>query len=357
MTGTIRSDRRRPRATIGDGAREWRVAPALFPLLSLVAGVVVLTGILLIAGYDPVAGLEALWRGSFGSGHAFFSATLMRATPLLLTGLAFAFGARAGALNIGMEGQFAVGTMAATWVGVASGSLPPALALPLTLAAGVAAGIAWMIVPVTLRVRFGVTEVITTLLLNFVAEAAVSWAVTGPLQESGGGYPQSDPIAAAARLVRIVPTERIHYGLLLALVVALVMALLFRRTRAGFILDASGAGPAAARIVGGVNTTRVVALALMVSGGLAGLAGAVEVSGVTHVLYQRISPGYGFTAIAVALLGRLHPLAIIITAVLFGALEAGAGAMQREAGIPAVTVQVVQAAVIIVMVLSLRRRA
>src|SRR5690606_39442522 len=154
---------------------------------------------------------------------AFMSATLVRATPLMLLGLAFALGARAGAFNIGMEGQFAVGTIAATWAGLASSSLPPPLALPLVLAAGTVAGIAWMVVPVALQVRFGTTEVITTLLLNFLADAAVSWAVTGPLQEAGRADPQSDPIAYAARVARLVPGERIHVGLLLVLLVALMM--------------------------------------------------------------------------------------------------------------------------------------
>src|SRR5690606_9238686 len=121
--------------------------------------------------------------------------------------------------------------------------------------------------------------------LNFLADAAVSWAVTGPLQEAGRAYPQSDPIADAARLGRLVPGERIHVGLLLVLLVALMMTVMFRRTRTGFVVDATGAGPEATRIVGRVDTTRVVAGALLASGAMAGLAGSIEVSGVTHALY------------------------------------------------------------------------
>src|SRR5690606_22309391 len=209
-------------------------------------------------------------------------------------GLAFALAARAGGLNIGMEGQFAVGTIAATWTGLATHGLPSALAIPIVLASGLVAGALWMLVPVVLRLRYGVTEVIATLLLNFVAEAAVSWAVTGPLQEAGGTYPQSDPIAMAARLPRMLAGERMHYGLLLALVLALALWILFRRSRTGFVLDATGAGPEAARIIGRVRVGRVLAAALLFSGALAGLGGAIEVSGVTYALYQRISPGYGF---------------------------------------------------------------
>ena len=330
--------------------------PALIPVAGFLAGIAALALFLWLAGYDPAAGLSALWRGAFGSPYAIFSATLVRATPLLVLGLAFAVAARAGGLNIGMEGQFAVGTLAATWTGIGVASLPAVTAIPLVLGSGLAAGAAWMLVPVALRLRFGVTEVISTLLLNFVAEVVVSWAVTGPLQEAGRTYPQSDPIAAVARLPRIMPSERIHVGLALAVIMAVTLALIFRRTRIGFTLDATGAGPAATQIIGRVNVNRVVAGALLTSGALAGLGGAMEVSGVTHALYQRISPGFGFTAIAVALLARLGPLAIVLSAVLFGALEAGAGAMQRDAGIPAVAVQVVQAVVIIAMVLGMRSR-
>lgn len=342
-------------AVLGARARSaW--LPTATPVLAFASGIVVLALFLWMAGYDPVAGLAALWRGAFGSPYAIFSATLVRATPLLVLGLAFALAARAGGLNIGMEGQFAMGTIAATWIGLSVGSLPAIVALPMVLGAGCVAGALWMAVPVALRLRFGVTEVISTLLLNFVAESAVSWAVTGPLQESGRTYPQSDPIAMVARLPRILSTERMHWGLVLGLLLAMVLWFVSRRSRIGFVVDASGAGPEAARIIGRVQVSRVVAVALCLSGALAGLGGAIEVSGVTNALYQRISPGFGFTAIAVALLARLGPGAIVVSAVLFGALEAGAGAMQREAGIPAVAVQVVQAVVIIAMVVGMRNR-
>lgn len=328
------------------------------PALAFGLGLVVLASFLAVAGFDVAAALEALWRGAFGSRYAIFSATLVRAVPLMILGLAFALAARAGALNIGMEGQFAAGAIAATWVGVAVGvgSVPATLALPATLAAGCVAGAAWMLVPVMLRARFGVTEVISTLLLNFVAEAAVSWAVSGPLQEAGRTYPQSDPIALAARLPRLIPSERLHAGILVALALAVGMAVVFHRTRVGFALKAAGAAPEAARIIGRVRITRLVVIALLGSGALAGLGGAIEVSGVSFALYQRLSPGYGFTAIAVALLGRLRPLPIVVAALLFGALEAGAGAMQRDAGVPNVAVMVVQAVVLLAMVLGTRER-
>jgi len=320
-------------------------------------GLVALAGFLWLFGFDVTAALRALWRGAFGSADAVLSATLVRAVPLLILGLAFGLAARAGAFNIGMEGQLATGAIAATWIGLAVGGMPMAFAVPAVLLAGVVAGALWMVVPVVLRSRFGVTEVITTLLLSFVAEGLVSWMVTGPMQESAGTYPQSDPIAVAARLPRLLPGYRLHWGLVLGVVLVLLLAVLARRSRAAFALKAVGAGPVAARITGRIPVTGVVSAALLGSGALAGLAGAVEVSGVSHALYQRITPGYGFTAIAVALLGRLSPFGIALAALLFGALEAGAGAMQRDAGIPAVATLVVQATVILALVVGSRRRS
>ena len=210
------------------------------------------------------------------------------------------------------------------------------------------AGTLWMVVPVLLKVRFGVLEVISTLLMNFVAESLVSWMVTGPMQEKGRVYPQSDPIADSAHLSLLGGT-RLHTGILLALLLALLLWWVLGRTRWGFRLRAVGAGPRAAEVAGKIPVRRVVAAALLWSGALAGLGGGVEVSGVTYALFQNLSPGYGFTAIAVALLARLHPLGVVATGVLFGGLEAGAQGMQREAGVPAVAVMVVEAVVILVV--------
>ena len=319
-------------------------------------GLLLLALFLLVAGFDVAAALEALWRGAFGSWYAITSATLVRATPLILLGLAFTLGSRGGALNIGMEGQFALGAMAAAWAGAHVAGLPPLVAIPIVLGSGLAGGAAWMLLPVLLKLRFGVTEVISTLLLNFVAEAAVSWAVSGPLQEPTHVYPQSAAIAASATLPRLLPGSRLHLGLVIAVLVAIAIGMVLRQTRWGFELRAVGAGPRAAEVSGGIRAPRVMAIALLASGALAGLGGAVEVSGVSAALYLNLSPGYGFTAIAVALLGRLQPVGVVIAGLLFGALDAGAGAMQRDAGIPAVAVQVVQAVVILAMLVAGKRR-
>ena len=321
------------------------------PLLALLLGVMILAAGLQLAGYDAVAALGALWRGAFGSWYAFSSATLVRATPLIVIGLGISLAFRGGALNIGAEGQFYAGAIAATWVGLHVVGRPAAVAVPAVLAAAVLAGGAWVVVPVWLQVRYGVLEVISTLLLNFVAGSLVSLMVQGPLQESKHIYPQSDPIAVAARLP-VLPGTRLHAGLVIALLAAVVLWYLFARTLWGFRLLAVGAGPRAAVISGGIDARRMTAVALLGSGALAGLAGGIEISGVSYALFQNLSPGYGFTGIAVALLARLEPLGVLATGLLFGALEAGAGGMQREAGVPVVAVYVVEAVVIRVILLA-----
>lgn len=330
--------------------RRWEV-----PLLAVGIALLVLVLGLTFAGYDTVRALGAMATASFGSPYAIISQTLLRATPLILIGLGVAFAFRSGALNIGAEGQFYAGAVAGTWAGVHAAGLPPALAVTWVLLAGAVGGVAWAAVPAWLRARFGVLEVITTLLLNFVAEAMVSWMVTGPMQEARRAYPQSEPIAASAHLPLLA--GRLHLGFALALTLALLLWWVFARTRYGFELRAAGAGPRAAETVAKIPVTRRLVQALLVSGAIAGLAGAIEVSGVSFVLFQNLSPGYGFTAIAVALLARLDPRAVVVSGILFGALEAGAAGMQRDAGVPSVVVYVVEAIVIITILWVGRRPA
>jgi simple sugar transport system permease protein len=328
---------------------------SLIPGAAVVIALLALTLGLAVAGYPPVDALAAMGRAAFGSPYAFFSQTLLRATPLILIGLGVAFAFRSGALNIGAEGQFYAGAVAGTWAGVHAGGMSGPVAVCWVLAAGCAGGLAWASIPAWLRARFGVLEVITTLLLNFIAEAMVSWMVTGPMQEARRAYPQSEPIAASAHLPLL--TGRLHLGFVLALGLSLLLWWIFARTRFGFELRAAGAGPKAAETVAKIPVTRRLVQALLVSGAIAGLAGAIEVSGVSFVLFQNLSPGYGFTAIAVALLARLDPRGVVASGVLFGALEAGAAGMQRDAGVPSVVVYVVEAVVIITILLAARRPA
>ena len=335
---------------VADGAgRSWPDR-ALLPLAAFGLGLLILAAGLAAAGYSAVDGLSALWRGAFGSWYAISSATLPRMVPLLFIGAGLTLAFRAGAFNIGAEGQFYAGAIAATWVGLRLGGWPWPVAILILGLMAMAAGALWCVIPTMLRVRFGVLEVITTLLMNFVATALVSYTVTGPLQEARRVYPQSDPIADAARLPMLAGT-RLHLGLPIAVLICLGLRVIYARTRWGFRLRALGAGPRAAVVTGRVPVTQYLTAALLGSAALAGLAGGAEVSGVSYALFQNLSPGYGFTAIAAVLLARLDPVGLLGTTLLFAALEAGAGAMQREAGIPSVAVYVVEAVVILVVVI------
>jgi general nucleoside transport system permease protein len=328
----------------------------LLSLAVLSLSLALLAGVLHLAGYDAARALGALWRGSLGSTNAILSATLVRATPLLLAGLGIALAFRAGIWNIGAEGQLLAGAAAATALGLLPGDVSRIVLLPGVLIAGALAGTFWASLAEVLRRRRGVLEVISTIMLNFVALHLVGALVHGPLQEPLGIYPQSSPIAEGARLPRLVSGTRLHAGFALALLVAPLLWWWLRWTAGGFRLRAVGANPDAARIAGRIDVARVSGMAFLASGALAGLAGAVEVSGVTFALYENLSAGYGYTAIVVALLGRLDPLAIVPSAILFGALESGALAMQREAGIPSVVVTVIEAILVLAVLVAERWR-
>lgn len=334
-----------------------RLAPLLTPLLTVAAIAGALLLLLAAGGHDVGVALAALGRGAFGSYYAFFSGTLVRSVPLILAGLAVALAFRAGILNIGAEGQLLAGAGAAAAVGIVFGDRLGVLALPALLLAGMIVGAAWAGIAAVLRSRFGVLEVISTIMLNFVALYGVGWLVHGPLQEPSRIYPQSLPLPEIARLPMILPGTRLHLGFPLALVAAAVTWYALRYTAAGFRVLMTGANADAARSAGRIKVARTMAGAFLASGALAGLAGASEVSGVTFALYENLSPGYGYTAIAVALLARLEPWLVVPSGIMFGALEAGAAAMQRDAGVPASVVTVVEAAVILIVLAAGQMKA
>lgn len=301
--------------------------------------------------------LLAFWEGAFGSGYAVVSATLVRATPLLFVGLAVALAFRAGVLNIGAEGQLILGAIAASAVALALPTWPRPLVILLMLVAGGLAGGLWAGIAAALRHRFGVLEVISTIMLNFVAVALISWTVRGPLQEPTRVYPMSESFAEAARWPFLVSGQRLHLGFVVGLAAAVVLWFVLSRTALGFRIRAVGAGARAAESAGRLSAARVTAQAFVASGVLAGLAGASEVGGVTWALYEGISPGYGYTAIAVALLARLDPRWVVVSAIGFGALEAGGASMQRSAGVPAVAVQIITATLLLSVLAATRWQA
>lgn len=321
------------------------IAAVVRPLALVSAALAASALIVLASGHDPRAALAALFEGAFGSAYGFAN-VWTKTCPLLLTGLAVTIAFRAGFWNIGAEGQFAVGAMAAGWIGVLRG-WPPVVHALAALAAAFAAGALWCLIAAWLRVRRGALEVISTILLNFVAAYVLSWLVHGPLMQESGAQPIGDPVAASARLPRLLGGgTTLHAGILLAVVAVAAAHVLFSRTETGFRIDAVGRNVRAAAWAG-VPVERSLFVAAALSGGLAGIGGAVEVLGVLERLYDKVSPGYGFTAIAVALLARLRPAALLPAALFFGALEAGSSRMQQVAGVSHVLVLVIQAIVIL----------
>jgi simple sugar transport system permease protein len=274
---------------------------------------------------------------------------LVRATPLILAGLAVAVAFQAGILNIGAEGQLLIGACAATAVSLKLGQYLGSGTIILALITGALAGAAWAAIAAELRNRFHVLEVISTIMLNFIALYLISFLVHGPLQEPTHIYPQTSSIPPYSRLPVIFHGTRLHAGFILAIAAGGVAWWIIRNTAAGFRLRLTGANPQAARLAGMIDTARTTRNVFLVSGALAGLAGAIEVQGVTFALYENISPGYGYTAIAVALLAQLSPAWVIASGILFGALETGASALQRDVGIPATLVSVVEAVVILIV--------
>jgi len=313
--------------------------------------VVGLLALLLVAtGNDPGRALHAFWMGSFGSTYTFASATLVRATPLILAGLAIALAFRGGVWNIGAEGQLLAGAAAAAAIGLGWGGGLGAIGLVPGLLAGALGGALLAAVAGILRARFAVLEIISTIMLNFVALHGVGYLIRGPLQEPTGIYPQSATLPVGSRLPTLIPGTRLHWGIVLAFLAAIAIWIVVRHTAVGFRIRAVGANPTAARSAGSIDVDRTTLWVFVASGALAGLAGAVEVYGVTYALYESLSPGYGYTAIAVALLARLNPLAVLLTGTLLGALQAGGAAMQRDAGVPSVLVSIVEAVLILAMV-------
>jgi ABC-type uncharacterized transport system permease subunit len=283
---------------------------------------------------------------------------IVRAVPLILTGLAVALAFRAGVFNLGAEGQFLVGAAASTAMSLRLTALPGAITLLIALMVGAVAGAVWAWIAAELKRRYQVLEIISTIMLNFIALYLVSFLVRGPLQEPTHIYPQTPSLAEAARLPVILPGTRLHAGILIAVGVATILYWVFRETAVGFRIRVTGAGARAAQSAGMIDVSRLSWKIFLWSGAIAGLAGAIEVNGVTFALYENISPGYGYTAIAVALIAGLNPLGVIVSGLFFGALETGASALQRDFSIPS-SIAGMTEALIILAALSfsgLRRR-
>lgn len=310
--------------------------------------------LILLSGRDPIAAYAALVGGALGSPDRIAFA-LNKATPYVLTAVGVALCFRAKVINIGGEGQIAVGGIAATWVALNGAALlPSALLMPACLVAGMVGGAAWAGLAATIRLWRGVHEVLCTLLLNFVALLLVAEVLKGEMGEPGAGFPQSPLLPAAAWLPR-VPGLTLHIGIGLAALAAVLGSLLLWRTTFGFRLRVLGASRNAASYAG-MSFTRSVLAVMLISGALAGLAGGIEVLGIHRRLIEGFANGIGFTAIGIALLGGSNPFAALPAGLLFGLLEAGALSMQRQVGVPSSLVPIIQGLTMVFVLCAIARR-
>lgn len=352
MSEARRSMERRTDESRAAAPAAWRAittARVVTPFASVIVAVLIGSVVIRLAGGDPLIAFRAMFDGAFG-GTRQVGETLLRATPLIFTGLAVAYGFRTGLFNIGAEGQLFLGGLAAAYVGVRAAGLPWAVSVPLILVSAALAGAAWAFVPALLKARIGAHEVITTMMFTYIGRYFVSWVILYRFKDEGA-IPQTPELPVTSQLPRIsdvvpfVEPNRAHLGIALGVLAAVVVWWVLRSTVIGFEARAVGFNPPAAETAG-ISVPVTTVRSLCISGALAGLAGAVVVMGEHHRLFDQFSSGLGFTGIAVALLAKNNPLAVIGAAVLFGSLQAGAGRMQLEAGVSPKVIAIIQGVII-----------
>jgi simple sugar transport system permease protein len=319
------------------------------PVFTVLAALAVGGVALLALGVDPLAAYQRMFLNTLLDEFE-RTQTLLRAVPLVLTGLAVYLPLRAGLWNIGAEGQLYLGAIAGTWIGL-NVSAPAIVLVALSMLGAAIAGGLWGLIPGYLRARRGVNEIIATLMLTFVGIKLAEYLLNGPMQSSGGNVAESDTLPAVARLPEIgLPGfGSIHAGVLIAVAAVAVIRLLVTRTERGFEIVVTGSNPGAARQAG-MNTGWIYVFVLAVGGALAGVAGAIEIAGVAGKLRPSFSPGYGFTAIPIALLGRRGALRIGAAGLFFALLFVGGAGMEFAFDVPAAIVEVIQALVILFLI-------
>lgn len=364
MTDKNKSKSKTPEGIGGGSLRDALRVPALAVLTGLIIGAFVI----IFAGANVFTAYSALFVGSFGDPVRYFTGfqqlfstgetagllraiypfteSLVTATPYIFAGLSVALGFRCGLFNIGAEGQFFIGALCSAFVGYSLRGLPAFIHLPLALLGGAAGGALWGIIPGYLKAKFGAHEVVNTMMMNWIAFKLSDWLLNGPMKASGF-RPVTPNVELSAELPRFFPDPiRLNWGLILAFVVAYALYWFLFKTTLGFEIRSVGANPDAAKYAG-MSIVRNIVLVMAMSGGLAGLAGSAQVLGVDHWVGQGFSAGYGFDAIALALLGKSHPFGVVLSALLFGFLRSGATRMQSMAGIPIDIISIIQGMIII----------
>ena len=319
-------------------------------IIALLIAFAVTAVIILLTGKSPAVAFESMFKGAFGTVNN-ISETFIKTVPLLLAGLGLTICYRTGLTSIGAEGQIIMGGLMATIVGVYFGGMPRYLLIPVAMIAAMIAGGAWAGIAGYLKAKLGVSEVINTIMLNYIALFFVAYLVDGPLREPPGFYPQSPLLVKGAWLSYLIKGTRMHTGVLIAAAAVIVVYFLLWKSPLGYQMRAVGYNSIAAR-TNGINVNRNMVLAMFLSGVFSGLAGGIEIMGLHHRLMNGFSSSYGFDAMAVALLGRLHPAGVTIAAFFFAVMRVGANTMQRVVQVPVALVNVIQGLVIVLILME-----
>ena len=320
------------------------------PVLSIILAFLVAGVLIFLQGKNPLEAYAAIFRGAFGSLVAIGNTTV-RTTPLLIGALGMTLGIRGGLFNVGGEGQLYLGAASATAVGLLPLPVPSWLHILLAISAGILGGSLWALLPAFLRAYRGISEIVVTIMLNFVAVYLVSYLVHEPklLAQEGASYAQSRTILDSAILPILVKGTSMHSGIIIAVILGIILQFVLKRTAYGFRTRMVGANPDASHYAG-VRVKPSLFITFLIVGGFYGLMGTVEILGLKHSLYDNFSAGLGYETIAVALLGAANPIGVIFAAFFFGGLKAGANLMQQTVGIQSSMVQVIQALAVLFIV-------
>jgi simple sugar transport system permease protein len=321
------------------------VARLLTPAIGFAVALVATIILLVVTKVDVATALFGLWNGSLGT-QSGWGAMIVRSTPIALVAVGVSIALRAGVLNVGAEGQLYVGALAGT-VSALSLPGPAALNITISLVAAGLVGAAWAFLPAILKVRRKIDEIITTVMMTYIGIQFVSYFISGPLKAEGALFPVTEEVPY--KLSILIPNTSASYGFVLAVVIAILAAIVIGLTRAGLSLRAVGANPIAARYAG-VRDTRVMFMAMLYSGGLCGLAGAIEILGFQHRLQEGFSPGFGMQGLVAAVLAGGSPVAAVMFSLVLGGLQSGGEELQRQAGVPVAFVFIVQGLAIMLLV-------
>lgn len=318
---------------------------AFFITVSMLLSFIVASLIMMAVGYDPLKAYTALYTGSFGSTNA-IATTLSKSIPLIFTGLAFSFALKGGTFNIGAEGQLYAGAMLGTIIIFAFDGMPRYVVIIMGIIGGIIGGAIIGGITGFIKTHFKVSEVITSIMINYIVQYSTSYLVSYPYKEEGAMTAQTVLINSNYMLSNLIEKTQLTTAFIIAIICAVIMMIFFKKTKLGFNIRAVGENKTAA-LAGGIPMMSTAIVTMAISGGLAGLAGVTEVMGKTGRFIDGFSPGFGFTGIAVAVLGNNNPIGIIFSAILFGALDAGAVQMSIKAGVSSSMTNVIQGIVIL----------